>query len=213
MARNRIDPNDTNDPGQGVGWCGERYRALVNETASDQSEVDRSKTWVDLVAVIGVVAAIGTFFFVTFIAPDGGFTAASMRQGVAIGALVAAVPVTVLAGGDDAGRLVSLGGGMAVAGAVTTPGGNLAGVIMAGVGVALLLAGGSSQPTLTRISIIRLLVYGVLLAVGSRLALGTGVLSGLAALAIAVSVPTLGHGGREVGSLVGKPPPPEKGAL
>lgn len=142
------------------------------------------------VSVAGVLVAIAVFVLVGLVAPDDGATVTSLRQGFALAAVFAAVPIATLAHDVDATSLVSLGGGMVVAGVATTPGGNLLGLVMAACGLSFFLVGGSRQPSLTIGVVGRLLVYAVLLASGVWLASGVTMVTGLAALLLALIVST-----------------------
>jgi hypothetical protein len=146
-----------------------------------------------LVSAIGLLVACGVFILVALVAPDTGITATSLRQGVALAAVFAAAPIAALARGADAALLVSLGGGMTMAGAAMTPGGNLLGPVIAFSGLLLLLVGGSGRPRLTAGLIGWLLVYGVMLSAGAWLALDTMAVTRLAALVLAAVVATSTH--------------------
>lgn len=97
-------------------------------------------------AIVGLLLAMGVLVWVTLLAPDDGVDASSLPQGVGLAATVAAVPAALLLRPAEPWRGVSLGGAMALAGFATMFGGNLIGILMAAVGVAILLAGASRQP-------------------------------------------------------------------
>lgn len=105
-------------------------------------------------------------------APDDGVDASSLQQGTAIAAVLAAVPVAILIRPVDGSRVVSLGGAMTAGGAATMFGGNLAGLLMAISGLAILLVGTSRQPPITWGLVARLVGYAVLLGLAMWLSLG-----------------------------------------
>jgi hypothetical protein len=169
-----------------------RYRQAVNATAINDTERSRSASPLILrfLAGVGLLTAVGVFVLVALVVPDGGITATSLRQGVALAAVFAAAPTAALAPRVDAASVVALGGGMTVAGAAVTPGGNILGPVMAAVGLLPLLVGGSDRPSLTAGLIGRLLVYAIVLAAGTWLAMGTTLLTGFAALLAALIAST-----------------------
>jgi hypothetical protein len=114
-------------------------------------------------AAFGLIVAVGIFGVIALVAPDRGADALSLQQGVAIAVVVAAVPVATIIGPVDASRVVSLGGAMMVAGVGTMFGGNLAGLVMAIAGVAILLVGVYQEPRISTGLVGRLVVYAVLL--------------------------------------------------
>ncbi len=139
-------------------------------------------------AVIDLLMAGGVFLKGAIVAPDAGVTSRSLRHGLVLATVFGAAPIAALARGIDSATVVALGGGMTVAGAATTPGGNLLGPVMALCGLLLLLMGASRQPTLTAGMIGRLLGYAIALGAAMWLALGTMALSGIASLALAVVI-------------------------
>jgi len=123
-------------------------------------------------AAFGLLVAIGMFILGAFVAPDDGPDAASLEQGAAIAVVIAAVPVAAIVGPFDASRVISLGGAMTAAGAGTMFGGNLAGLVMAISGVAILLSGVYLEPRISLGVVVRLLGYAVLLIMAMWLSLG-----------------------------------------
>jgi hypothetical protein len=142
-------------------------------------------------AVLGLMTALGVLVLVAFIAPDDGFDASSLQQGIGLAATVAAVPGALLLQPVEPWRGVALGGAMALAGFSMTFGGNLIGMLMAIAGVAILLAAGSQQPSLTLGLVVRLVGYAILLGAAMWLALGESTLPQiLASVVLAVIVST-----------------------
>ena len=123
-------------------------------------------------AFLGLILAVGILVFVGFIGPDNGVDASSLQQGVGLAATFAAVPAAILLRPADPNRVVSLGGAMTLAGLTTMFGGNLVGLLMAIVGVAILLVGASQQPPITLGQVVRLTGYAVLLGFAVWLSLG-----------------------------------------
>jgi hypothetical protein len=152
-----------------------------------------SPPWLVPVVVIDVLIAAGVFVVVAIVAPDGGPTGISLRQGLVLALVFAAAPIAALARGTSSASLLALGGGMMVAGVATAPGGNILGPVMAVSGLLLLLVGGSGQPKLTARLIGSLLLYGIMLYAGSLLAVDTMILSGLLALILAVVIALSTH--------------------
>lgn len=152
-----------------------------------------SPPWLVLVVFIDLLIAVGAFLVVAVVAPDDGLTSTSLRQGIVLAVVFAAAPIAALARGIDSASLVALGGGMMVAGAAATPGGNLLGPVMAFEGLLLLLVGASGQPKLTARLIGWLLVYSVMFRAAAWLALDAMVGTGLAAavaLAVVIAIST-----------------------
>lgn len=139
-------------------------------------------------ALIGLLAGVALFVFVAGQAPDDGPNSRSIAQGLALGALVAAGPVAALTAGRRSSNVVALAGGMTIAGAVTTPGGNWAGLVMALVGL-VLLAGVPARPDLTWGLTATTLGYALTFVIGMYAALSVGVGTAIA-LAIALAVAT-----------------------
>lgn len=125
------------------------------------------------VSLLGLAVAFVLFLMSTFIWPDDGATASSVRKGIVIALLFAAVPVATLAPTVTAASLVALGGGMTIAGFATTPGGNLLGPIMAAIGLLTLFTGASNEPAMAPGIIAMMLVYALALSVGMYAVLGT----------------------------------------
>ncbi|MGH8916522.1 MAG: hypothetical protein ACRDZM_18650 [Acidimicrobiia bacterium] len=151
-----------------------------------------------IVAILGVVVAGGVFVLVAAVAPDAGAGPSTIRVGIALAALFAAGPVAALAPGAGPALLVSLGGGMIVAGAATTPGGNFLGPLLALSGLLLLWVGASDEPPLSSRVVIRLLFYAVLLGGGMWLAIDTESMTWIAAILLALIVglgPWISHVG------------------
>lgn len=146
--------------------------------------------WSWWVSAVGLLVSGGVFVLVALIAPDAGITTTSLGQGIALAAVFAAAPIAGLSRRTDDGRIVSLGGGMSVAGVATTPGGNLLGPVMAATGLFLLLAGASRRPLFTVSLITKLLAYGIALGAAMWLAIGTNILTGLVAILSALIVST-----------------------
>ncbi|MGH9895119.1 MAG: hypothetical protein ACREA0_24675 [bacterium] len=173
--------------GTGAPTLGPGYAEKVNLAGPNEQGQDRSVSPVAirLAAAACLLVAFGVFVLMALIAPDAGPTPTSFRQGVALAVVSAAAPIAAFVSPVDGASLVALGGGMTMAGAATTPGGNLLGPIMMAFGVLLLLVGRSHQPSLTPGLIGRLLLFAVALAAGVWLAIDTGMLTGLAALVLA----------------------------
>lgn len=123
-------------------------------------------------ASFGLVVAAGIFILIALVAPDRGPDAASLQQGTAIAAVIAAVPVATIIRPVDASRVVSLGGAMTAAGLGTMFGGNLAGLLMAVSGVGILLVGAYQEPRVSSGLVCRLVAYAVLLILAMWLSLG-----------------------------------------
>jgi hypothetical protein len=123
----------------------------MSDATPDTSRGRQSATgpWLRGVAALGLLIAVGIFVLVAFVAPDDGVDASSLQQGTAIAAVLAAVPVAILIRPVDASRVVSLGGAMTVGGVATMIGGNLAGLLMAISGLAILLVGASREPPIS----------------------------------------------------------------
>jgi hypothetical protein len=119
-----------------------------------------------------LLLALGILILVVLVAPDDGLDAASLQQGVAIASVIAAVPVAAIVRPVNASRVVALGGAMTVAGVATMFGGNLAGLLMAISGIAILLAGASREPPISWGLSLRLIGYAVLLVLAMWLSLG-----------------------------------------
>jgi len=123
-------------------------------------------------AAFGLIVAVGIFGLIALVAPDRGADASSLQQGVAIAVVIAAVPVATIIRPVDASRVVSLGGAMTTAGIGTMFGGNLAGLVMAIAGVAILLVGVYQEPRISTGLVGRLVVYAVLLILAMWLTVG-----------------------------------------
>jgi hypothetical protein len=91
-------------------------------------------------ATFGLLVALLMFILIGFVSPDDGPSASSVQQGLAIAAVIAAVPVAVLFGSSDPSRIVALAGAMTAAGLVTMFGGNFAGLAMAISGAVILFS-------------------------------------------------------------------------
>lgn len=141
-----------------------------------------------VLAVLGLLLAAGILVFVGFVAPDNGVDASSLQQGIGLAAAVAAVPVAMLLRTVDQSRGVALGGAMILAGLSTMFGGNLVGLLMAILGVAILLESASQQPHLTLGLVVRLVGYGILLGAALWLSLGE---STLLRVLVAVGLPAI----------------------
>jgi hypothetical protein len=139
-----------------------------------------------IAGAVGLLVAVGVFILVAVIVPDGEATAASIGQGLVIGAAFAAVPVAILVGPVDSSALVSLGVGMTFAGFLVTPGGNLLGLVMAATG--LVFVGASGLPRLSLSMLIYAFIAGVVIAAAHILALGHSVLTGLVSLVLSATV-------------------------
>lgn len=151
---------------------------------------------------LGIVTGIAVFVVIAAIAPDEGPDPTALAQGLGMGAIVAAAPTGALMSGGTPRMVVSLGGAMTVAGMATTPGGNLAGLVMAVAGLPLLLAGASRGPFLTWGIVGSILGFGVVLAIGMYAGLAAGLGTVLAlTLSIGVASSPLWLPG-------GSPPPP-----
>jgi hypothetical protein len=165
----------------------------MGNAASDTSR-SRQSTGVPRlreVATFGLLVALASLILVASIAPDDGLGASSVQQGIAIAVIIAAVPVASLVGPIDASRVISLGGAMTIAGVATMLGGNLAGLLMAISGLAILLVGASREPPISWALVGRLVGYAALLALGMLLSVGdTTLLMKLIAVSFAVIVAT-----------------------
>jgi hypothetical protein len=135
-----------------------------------------------MVAVLGILGAVAVFVLVTFIAPDERPTLTSWRQGMALMLVFGAPAVGVLVTPVHA---AAVGGAMFLAGAVTMMGGNTTMLIMAACGFLLLLAASVQDAPVTPAVLIRFVVLAVALVAGVYLAHDTGLITGLAAVAIA----------------------------
>lgn len=109
----------------------------------------------------------------TFAWPDDGATVSSVREGITIALVFAAVPIATLAPTVTAASVVVLGGGMTIAGFATTPGGNLLGPVMAVVGLLILFTGASRRPAMTSGTIATMLACALALSVAMYAVLGT----------------------------------------
>jgi len=142
-------------------------------------------------AAFGLLVALGVLILVVLVAPDDGLDAESLQQGIAIASVIAAAPVAAIVRPVDASRVVSLGGAMTVAGIATMFGGNLAGLLMAISGIAILLVGASREPPFTWGLATRLIGYAALLILAMGLSLGdTTLLMKLVAMLFAGIVAT-----------------------
>lgn len=159
-------------------------------TARSRSGSARLRLW----AIVGLLLALSALVWVAFLAPDSGADASSIQQGIGLAAAVAAVPVALVLRPAEPWRGVALGGAMALAGLSTMFGGNVIGLLMAAAGIAILLAGASSQPALTSGLVVRLVGYAILLGAAMWLSLGESTLlqtMGTTALAVIVSTSPL----------------------
>ncbi|MFZ0544642.1 MAG: hypothetical protein WAM60_04360 [Candidatus Promineifilaceae bacterium] len=159
-------------------------------TAESRSSSARLRLW----AIVGLVLALSVLVWVAFLGPDSGADASSIQQGIGLAATVAAVPVALVLRPVEPWRGFALGGAMALAGLTTTLGGNVIGLLMAAVGMAILLAGASSQPALTSALVVRLIGYAILLGAAMWLSHGESTLiqtMGTIALAVIVSTSPL----------------------
>lgn len=109
---------------------------------------------------------VALFVLIAFIAGDDGTAVTWILGGLAIGATVAAAPVGALLSDGTPSTIVALGGGMTVAGAATTPGGNFAGLVMVIAGLALLLTGAVASPAFTWKLVGSVVVYAIALTIG-----------------------------------------------
>lgn len=123
-------------------------------------------------AVLGLFLAVGILVFVAFLAPDNGVDGSSLHKGIGLAAVVAAAPATILIRPVDPSTGVVLGGALALAGSVTMFGGNFVGLLMTGMGLAILFAGASRQPPVTVGLVVKLIGYAILLGVAEWLSLG-----------------------------------------
>lgn len=127
---------------------------------------------------------------VAFVAPDDGPDPTSLATGFALAGIVAAAPIAVLLSDSTSSRITALGGGMTIAGAATTPGGNLIGLVMAVAGFGLLLAGASGVSELRWRLVGAMFGYAIILAIGIFAGLSAGigtVISLMLATAVATS--------------------------
>lgn len=125
--------------------------------------MDRTRRTVSL---LGLTVAFVLFLASTIFWPDHGMTASSLRAGIAVALVFAAVPIAVLAPTATAGSLVALGGGMTIAGFATTPGGNLLGPIMAATGLLILFTGASNEPAMRPSIVAMMLLCALALSIG-----------------------------------------------
>lgn len=144
------------------------------------------------VSLLGLAVALVLFLMSTFVWPDEGVTVSSVREGIAVALVFAAVPIATLAPTATAASLVVLGGGMTVTGLATTPGGNLLGPIMAVVGLLILFTGAAERPAMTTGLIATMLACALALSIGMYGTLGATswwhtLLAAVLAGAIAVS--------------------------
>lgn len=159
-------------------------------TAESLSDAARLRRW----AIVGLLLSLSVLVWMAFLAPDNGADASSIEQGIALAATVAAVPVALVLRPTEPWRAVALGGAMALAGLTTTFGGNVIGLLMAAAGIAILLAGASSQPALTSGLVLRLVSYAILLGAAMWLSLGESTLlqiGGTIVLAVILSTSPL----------------------
>jgi hypothetical protein len=141
-------------------------------------------------AFLGIVVGLGLFVVVAVVSPDEGPDPTSLMQGLGLGVIVAAAPVAALASGGSASNIIALGGGMTIAGAATTPGGNFSGLVMAIAGFGLLFAGVSHTSNVTWRLFVSTLTYGIVLAIGMYAGLAPGlgtIISLILAIAVAIS--------------------------
>lgn len=125
------------------------------------------------VSLLGLGVAFVLFLMSTFAWPDDGATVSSVREGITIALVFAAVPIATLAPTVTAASVVVLGGGMTIAGFATTPGGNLLGPVMAVVGLLILFTGASRRPAMTPGTIATMLACALALSVAMYAVLGT----------------------------------------
>ena len=159
-------------------------------TAKSRSGSARLRLW----AIVGLLVGLSVLVWVAFLAADSGADASSIQQGIGLAVTVAAAPVALVLRPAEPWRGVALGGAMALAGLSTTFGGNVIGLLMAAAGIAILLAGASSQPVLTSGLVLRLVGYATLLGAAMWLSLGESTLlqiGGTIALAVIVSTSPL----------------------
>ncbi len=125
------------------------------------------------VSLLGLAVAFVLFLMTAIVWPDDGATASSLREGITVALVFAAVPLALLAPAVRAASLVALGGGMTIAGFATNPGGNLLGPIMAAIGLVVLFTGASKKPPMTPGIIATMLASALALSVAMYAALGT----------------------------------------
>jgi hypothetical protein len=149
-------------------------------------------------AFLGIVAGLSLLVVVAWIAPDHGPDPTSFMEGFGLGAIVAAAPVAALASRGPASNIIALGGGMTIAGAATTPGGNFSGLVMAIAGFGLLFACVSHTSNVTWRLFGSTLACGIVLTIGMYAGLAPGlgtIISFILATAVATSprwLPTQG---------------------
>lgn len=142
-------------------------------------------------AVTALLASVGMVAFIV-LGSDDGVDAVVIGQAIGVGATMAAVPIAVLIRPTSPPRIVSLGGGMTVAGVATMLGGNLAGFLMAIFGAPILWAGASREPRLSTGLVLRLVVHAGFLIAAMWLSLGrtdpaTIIVSWLISIGVATS--------------------------
>jgi hypothetical protein len=152
------------------------------------------------VAFLGLLAGLGLFVVLAVVSPDNGPGLTSLAQGLGVGAMVVAAPIAVLMSDRIPSTIVALGGGMTIAGAATTPGGNVAGLVMAVGGFALLFTGASARSPLDWRLVGSTVGYAIVLVIGTYAGLAPGLgtfISLILATAVATSprwVPTQSAG-------------------
>ncbi len=121
--------------------------------------------WIGLLVAVALLVAVG------FVFPDGGPTGVSLRQGLGIGLVVAAPPVSVLLARRDSQALVAMGGGLVVAAVATMLGGSWPLALAAVPGCVLLAAGAKFGQPLSWVVVVRLALTSVALIAGLFLAM------------------------------------------
>lgn len=151
---------------------------------------------VQLAATFGLLLAIGLFILVAVVAPDRGPTLASLRQGLGLMVVLASPAVGALLAPE---RAVEFGGGLFVAAAATMLGGNVPLAAFTVPGLVLLMAGTSTNPSVTVARLGRLVLVAAALMIGVFLAGGTEFLAGLGVCSVAILVGLLGSTSRAPG--------------
>jgi hypothetical protein len=125
-------------------------------------------------AFLGILAGVGILLAVAVVFPDEGPDSTSLMHGLGLGAIVAAAPAGAQASRGSGSSIIALGGGMTLAGAATTPGGNFIGLVMTVAGFALLLAGAPHTSKVTWRLFGLTLTFGIVLAIGMYAGLAPG---------------------------------------
>lgn len=138
------------------------------------------------IATIALITLGALPVVMTLAAPDDGPDLARALQGLVLGLVLVSAPGALYTRPTGEG-FVGLGGGMAMAGVITTTGGNVFGAIMGMVGIALFIVGVSKRPPLSPPIVLTILATAAALSFAMYLALVSG-LASLAAIGLAALV-------------------------